>query len=242
MEKTLVWSAVLLGAFSGGCGGGGGGVGGITQSNSSSLSTPTPHSGPAPSQPFTIYQTTLSASSGANTYLGSYSETPNPGATMFDGQEANSSTVSLTITDNGSPIVSQIGTVYYLASPYQPLGETLSYNGGQFTLVYNSTDALPATLTVGGSGPLGTGTYFASNSNDAVGTLTESYAVASSPLGGTSILLIINATGTINGQPISEAISYVVNGEAAMGVASVDILLNGTTVHFDSSCNGCWDD
>ena len=102
---------------------------------------------------------------------------------MFDGQEANSSTISLTITENGSPIVTEIETVYYLENPYQPLGLTLSYNGGQFDFLYNSSDPLPSTLTVGGSGPLGSGTYFVANTNDAIGSLTETYAVALSPLG-----------------------------------------------------------
>jgi hypothetical protein len=244
MKKALIWSAVLLGALSSGCGGGGGGGGSATQSSPSSPSPPAPQnlqSEPAPAQPFNIYQTSLSASSGGNTYAGTYSETPNRGTTMFDGQEANSSTISLTITENGSPIVTEIDTVYYLENPYQPLGLTLSYNGGQFDFLYNSSDPLPSTLTVGGSGPLGSGTYFVANSNDAIGSLTETYAVASSPLGGSSILLTTYATGTVNGQSISQAIGYVINGGEAMGVASVDIQLNGTTVHFNSSCNGCWD-
>ena len=225
------------------CGGGGGGGGSAMQS-SPAQSNPMPQnlqSEPAPAQPFNIYPTSLSASSGGNSYAGTYSETPNQGTTMFDGQEANSSTISLTITENGSPIVAEIDTVYYLENPYQPLGLTLSYNGGQFDFLYSSSDPLPSTLTVGGSGPLGSGTYFVANSNDPIGSLTETYAVASSPLSGSSILLTTYATGTVNGQSISEAIVYVINGGEAMGVASVDIQLNGTTVHFDSSCNGCWD-
>jgi len=225
------------------CGGGGGGGGNGMQS-SPAQSNPMPQnlqSEPAPAQPFYIYQTSLTARSGGNSYTGTYSETPNQGTTMFDGQEANSSTISLTITENGSPIVTEIDTVYYLENPYQPLGLTLSYNGGQFDFLYNGSDPLPSTLTVGGSGPLGSGTYFVANTNDAIGSLTETYAVASSPLGGSSILLTTYATGTVNGQSISEAIGYVINGGQAMGVASADIQLNGTTVHFDSSCNGCWD-
>ena len=196
---------------------------------------------PAPAHPFTIYSTSLSASSGGNSYAGTYSETPNQGTTMFDGKVANSSTISLTITEKGSPIVTEVDTVYYLENPYQPLGLTLSSNGVQYNFLYNSSDPLPSTLTVGGSGPLGSGTYFVVNSNDAIGSLAETYAVASSPLGGSSILLTTYATGTVNGQSISEAIGYVINGGEAMGVASVDIQLNGTTVHFDTSCNGCWD-
>ena len=197
---------------------------------------------PAPAQPFNIYPTSLAASSGGNSYAGTYSETPNQGTTMFDGQEANSSTISLTVTENGSPIITEIETAYYLENPYQPLGLTLSYNGGQFDFLYNSTNPLPSTLAVGNSGPLGSGTYYVLNTNDAIGSLTETYAVASSPLGGSSILLSTYATGTVNGQSISETISFVINGGEAMGVASAEILVNGTTLNFGSACQGCWDD
>jgi hypothetical protein len=215
------------------CSGGGGGGGSATQSS------PPPQnleSAPAPAEPFNIPSATLTASSGGNSYTAIYSETPNNGTTMFDGQEANSSTISLTITDNGSPIVTEIDTVYYLENPYQPLGLTLSYNGGQFDFLYNSINPLPSTLTVGDSGPLGSGTYYVVNTNDGIGSLTETYSVTS-----TSTLLNTYATGTVNGQSISETISYVVNGGEAMGVASVEILVKGTTLNFNSDSAGCWD-
>jgi hypothetical protein len=218
------------------CSGGGDGGGSAMQSS------PPPQnleSVPAPVEPFSVDPTTLSTSSGGNSYAGTYTETPNNGTTMFDGQEANSSTISLTITENGSPIVTEIETAYYLENPYQPLGLTLSYNGGQFDFLYNSTNPLPSGLSVGDSGPLGTGTYYVVNSNDAIGSLTETYSITSS---NNWVLLNINATGTINGQSISQTISYVLSGDAVMGVASVEILVNGTTLHFNSACEGCWDD
>ena len=240
MEKTLIWCTALLSVLSSGCGGGGGGAASTTQSPSSSSSSPTPlnpESVPAPAEPFTIFSTALTANSGGNSYAGTYSETPNNGTTMFDGHEANSSTISLTITENGSPIVTEVETVYYLENPYQPLGLTLSYNGGQFDFLYNSTTPLPSTLTVGDSGSLGSGTYYAVNTHDAIGSLTETYSVTSSNW----LLLNVHSTGTVNGQPISQTISYVINGGEAMGVASVEILVNGTTLNFGTSCNGCWD-
>jgi hypothetical protein len=223
------------------CGGGGGGMGAIGGVGSAMQSSQPPQnleSVPAPPEPFNISSTTLAASSGGNSYAGTYSETPNKGTTMFDGQEANSSTISLTITENGSPIVTEIETVYYLENPYQPLGLTLSYNGGQFDLLYNSTNPLPSTLTVGGSGPLGSGTYYVVNTNNAIGSLTETYSVTST---SNWILLNTYATGTVNGQSISQTISYVVNSGEATGVASVEIVVNGTTLHFNSDCAGCWD-
>src|SRR5689334_15677853 len=127
MKPALAWCFVLLGALTSGCGGGGGDA----MQSSSAQANPMPQnlkSAPAPAEPFTIPSTTLSASSGGNFYAGIYSETPNQGTTMFDGQKANSSTISLVITENGTPIVTEMDTVYYLEKPYQPLGLTLSYN------------------------------------------------------------------------------------------------------------------
>jgi hypothetical protein len=216
------------------CGGGGGGHSAMQ----SILLPPNMETAPAPAEPFSIDSTTLAASTGGNSYSGTYSETPNMGTTMFAGQEANSSTILLTITENGTPILTEIETAYYLDNPYQPLGLTLSYNGGRFAFLYNSTSPLPSKLTVGGSGPLGSGTYYVVNSNNAIGSLTETYSVTST---NNWVLLNINATGTINGQSISQTISYVLSGEAATGVASVEILVNGTTLQFTSACEGCWD-
>ena len=226
--------------------GGDGGSSALPSSPPSQTSPPPPNPGqnlesvPAPAEPFIIDPTTLAVSSGGNSYAGTYTETPNKGTTMFDGQEANSSTISLTITENGTPIVTEIETAYYLENPYQPLGLTLLYNGGQFDLLYNSTNPLPSTLTVGGSGPLGTGTYYAVNTNNAMGSLTETYSVSVTST-GSFVLLNTYATGTVNGQSMSQTISYALNSGEAVGVGAVEILVNGTTLHFNSACNGCWD-
>jgi hypothetical protein len=227
---------VLIALTACGGGGGGGGGGGIAMQSSSPPQVPDSVS--APPEPFNIDSTTLSVSSGGNSYAGTYSETPNKGTTMFDGQEANSTTISLTITENGSPIVTEIETAYYLENPYQPLGLTLSYNGGQFEFLYNSTNPLPSTLTVGGSGPLGSGTFYVVNSNSAIGSLAETYSVTST---NNWVLLNTSATGTVNGQSISQTISYVVNGGEATGVASVEVLVNGKALDFNTDCAGCWD-
>ncbi len=205
----------------------------------SSPTTQNLKSAPTPAEPFNIPSATFMAGSGGNSYTAIYSETPNNGTTMFDGQEANSSKISLTITENGSPIVTEIDTAYYLENPYRPLGLTLSSNGGQFDFLYNSTNPLPSTLTVGGSGPLGSGTYYAVNTNDGIGSLTETYSVASN--NASTVLLTTYATGTINGQSISETINYAVSASGAFELQSVEILVNGTTLNFNNSCSGCWD-
>lgn len=242
MKTALIWSAVLLGALSSGCGGGDS----ATQSSPMPLqSNSTVHilqSAPA-QEPFDIPSTTLTASSGGKSYTAIYSETPNNGTTMFDGQEANSSTVSLTVTENGAPIATEIDTAYYLENPYQPLGMSISANGGQFDLLYNSTDPLPSTLTAGNSGPLGSGTYYVLNTNGGIGSLTETYSVAAWNNSST-LLLSTYATGTLNGQMVNETITYVLTPSSPPGspiLSSVEIIVNGAPLTFMSACNGCWD-
>jgi len=217
------------------CGGGGNGQSAVPMPPQTAQSAPVPQnleSAPAPAEPFNIPSVTMTTSSGGNSYTAIYSETPNKGTTMFDGQEANSSTISLTITENGSPIVTENETAYYLENPYQPLGLTLSYNGGQFDFLYNSTNPLPSTLTVGDSGPLGSGTYYVVNTNDAIGSLTETYSVASNDT--STVQLTTYATGTVNGQPISETIYYAVDASGAPLMEWFNILDNGTTLTFNN--------
>jgi hypothetical protein len=196
-------------------------------------------SAPAPAEPFNIPSVTLSPSSGNNSYTAIYSETPNNGTAMFNGQEANSSTISLTIIENGSAIATEIDTAYYLENPYQPLGLTLSSNGGQFDFLYNSINPLPSTLTVGESGPLGSGTMYDANTNNGIGSLTETYSVASN--NASTVQLTTYATGTVNGRPFSETINYAVDASGASVLQSVEILVNGTTLTFTNGCTACWE-
>jgi hypothetical protein len=221
------------------CGGGGGGGGSVGSAMQSSPPPQILQSAPAPQEPFDIPSTTLTASSGGKSYTAIYSETPNNGTTMFDGQEANSSTISLTVTENGAPVATEIDTAYYLEIPYQPLGMSISVNGRQVDLLYNSTDPLPSTLNAGNSGPLGSGTYYVVNTNDDIGSLTEAYSVAAWDNSST-LLLTTYATGTLNGQSVNETITYVLNGEPPI-LSSIEVTVNGTQLTFMSSCAGCWD-
>jgi hypothetical protein len=226
----------LLSALAG-CGGGGDGGASAMPSSPTSQTSPAPQnldqnleSAPAPAEPFNIPLATMTMSSGGNSYTAIYSEMPNSGTTMFDGQAANSSTISLTITENGSPIVTAIDTAYYLENPYQPLGVTLSSNGELFDFLYNSIDPLPSTLTVGGSGPFGSGTYYVVNTNDAIGSLNETYSVSSND--ASTVELVTYATGTVNGQSISETIYYAVDASGAPELEWFEILVNGTALTF----------
>ncbi len=214
------------------CGGGGGSA--MQSSTPSQKSPPAQNldSAPAPAEPFNIPSATMTMSSGGKSYTAIYSETPNNGTTMFDGQEAHSSTISLTITENGTPIVTEIDTAYYLENPYQPLGLTLSSNGKQFDFRYNSTNPLPSTLTVGDSGPLGSGTYYVVNTNESIGSLTQTYSVTSDDT--STVELTTYATGTVNGQSISETIYYAVNASGVPQMDWFEILVNGTTLNFNN--------
>jgi hypothetical protein len=109
MKRYCTVTLGLLSALAG-CGGGGDGGGSATPSSPPSQTSQPPQnldqnleSASAPAEPFNIPLATMTMSSGGNSCTAIYSETPNSGTTMFDGQEANSSTISLTITENGSP-------------------------------------------------------------------------------------------------------------------------------------------
>jgi hypothetical protein len=197
-------------------------------------------SAPAPHEPFEVPSTTLGASSGGQSYTAIYSETPNNGTTMFDGQQAYSSTISLTINENGAPIATEIDTVYYLENPYRPLGMAISANGAQLDFLYNSIDPLPSTLTAGNSGPLGSGTYYVVNTTDSIGSLIETYSVAAWD-GSSTLLFETDATGMVNGQVVDKTITYVLPPDGAMILSSIEVIVNGTQVTLVSACAGCWD-
>jgi hypothetical protein len=184
----------------------------------------------APQEPFNIQSVTLTTNLNGNSYTAIYSQTPNNGTTMFDGQAAHSSTISLTITENGSTIGTEVSTAYYLESPYVPLGLSGTVSGTAYTFLFTSTDPLPSTLTVGSSGPLGSGTYYVSGTNTAIGSLTETYSVAAN--GPSSLLLITHASGTVNGSSVDESFTYVVDSSGSLSLDSMALTVNGTALLF----------
>jgi hypothetical protein len=227
MKRSCIVTVGLLGALAG-CGGGGGGGGSMPQAQMPQ--TQNLEAAPAPQQPFNIPSTTLTTNVDGNSYTAIYSQTPNNGTTMFDGQAAHSSTISLTITENGSTIGTEVSTAYYLESPYEPLGLSGTVSGTAYTFLFTSTNPYPSTLTVGSSGPLGTGTYYLSGTNHAVGSLTETYSVTAN--GSSSLLLTTYGSGTINGSSVNETITYVVNSSGAVTLDSVQLTVNGTALAF----------
>jgi hypothetical protein len=216
------------------CGGGGDGSQQSAQPPSSG-STPQVQNlkaAPAPQEPFNIQSVTMTTNLNGNSYIAIYSQTPNNGTTMFTGQAAHSSTVSLTITENGSTIGTEISTAYYLESPYVPLGLSGTVGGTAYTFLFASTDPLPSTLTVGSSGPLGSGTYYISGTNTAIGSLTETYSVTAN--GSSNLILTTNSSGTVNGSSVNETITYFVDSSGAVALDGVQLIVNGTELSFST--------
>ena len=81
------------------------------------------------------------------------------------------------------------------------------------------------------------------NTNDAIGSLTETYSVAAWDNSST-LLLTTYATGTLNGQLVNETITYVLVPSSPPSppiLSSIEVIVNGTQLTFMSSCAGCWD-
>ena len=222
MKPAIAVTLLLLGLSA--CGGGG----------SSSNSPPPPpslKSAQAPQQPYTIQSTTLTATDASgNTYTAIFSQTPNSGTVMFNGQTAYSSALSITILQNGATLATEASTAYYLESPYSPIGLSGSSNGTSWYFVFNSTTPYPTTLTVGDSGPIGSGTYYDATTNASIGSLTETYAVTEND--ASTVLLNVYASGMLNGNQESETVTYTVDASGNIALSSVQITVGGQTLTF----------
>jgi hypothetical protein len=111
-----------------------------------------------------------------------------------------------------------------------PLGLSGTVGGTAYTFLFASTDPLPSTLTVGSSGPLGSGTYYVSGTNTAIGSLTETYSVTAN--GPSNLILTTNSSGTVNGLSVNETITYFVDSSGAVALDGVQLIVNGTELSF----------
>lgn len=215
MKKSLVVLTVL--ALSA-CGNGGG--------TSSSMQL---QSARAPAQPF--FTTPTANLIGVNAYHMTYGESPNSGTVQFNGQVAQSSTTTLLVMNGNASVLAQTNTDYYLQNPYAPLGAEGNSSGTPYELIFNGTFQLPAVLTVDASGPLAAGTFYTPGTQNIIGSLSETYSVA--PFDSTRLLLNISTTGSLNGTPISQVISYVVDAAGDVGLMQFELTLPpGTTIYF----------
>jgi hypothetical protein len=175
-----------------------------------------------------VSSTTLTATDGSgNTYTATYSSTPGSMA-MFQGQNADTSQISLTVLRNGTVVSTEDYTAYYLLNPYSPLGLAGTTNGTAWTAYVTSFTPLPSTLTVGASGPVLSGTYDVDGVQ--VGGLTETYTVtADSP---TALSLNIDSAGSINGTQVAETLTFSITSDGTSTLVGAKITINGTTLTF----------
>jgi len=210
------------------CGCGGGSSGPSTAVATST--TPMPMSVTTPTQPFSFYAT-LDARYNDQNYILTTSETPNPGTVEFQGQITNSSAISSTVIDvgTGAVVFAEGGTVYFLESPFSPIGEALSVNGVQATLIVTSFTPFPANLTVGDSGPIESGTYYDAN-NKTIGTLAETYTVTAND--SASVWLSVHTEKTVQGTATAETDTFLVQSSGYALLAWVQLTMNSATVTF----------
>jgi hypothetical protein len=222
VSRTLAASLSVMSLLMiAGCGGGG-------------SSSPTPQqnlqSARAPSQPMAIASTTLTATdSSGNTWTATYSSTAG-GMAMFNGQNASTSMIALTVSENGAVVATEDSTAYYLMNPYSPLGLSGTTSGVAWTAVVTSYTPLPSTLTVGASGPLGSFTYY-NGMMTSIGSLTETYTVTAAS--ATTLYLNVDAAGTINGTQETETLTYSIASDGTLqALVQAVVTVNGTTLTF----------
>jgi hypothetical protein len=222
---TVLFLGVL--ADTAGCGGGGSSGGSSMPTEVQSLK-----SAPTPAQPYNIASTQLTAMYQGVTYTAVYSETPDNGTSMFNGHQAASSTITITVSANGVPVATQTSTAYFLENPFSPLGLMETVNGTTYDLIFTTINPLPSTLSVGDSGTLLTGTFYVAANPATAGTLAETWSVAAND--ANTVFFIVASNGTLNGTPVSDTVTYSVDAKGDIAIVSVTVTLpGGGTVTFN---------
>jgi len=212
------------------CGGGGGGGGGPAPANLQSA--------PVASALNSYYQANhgfdLSASSGGNNYTLQYGFALNSGTTMFNGVNANSVNVSVTVSENGAVVGTEIETGYFTLNPLALLG-IVNSTGSPYAIV-TTWNTPPATLSVGQSGPFYSYTIYHDGTEAYVdGTATVTYsvnAVNSTTLQyctNASVSANANSDGVVSG---TSALCYYINGSGNVTGITETISVGGTTLTF----------
>jgi hypothetical protein len=187
----------------------------------------------SPALPINIASTTLTGTVNGAAVTVDFRETSNTGTATFDGQMAETGSVSLTVLEGPTPLLTSMATTYYLMNPYSLLGEVITVNGVTETALTTSSDPLPATLTVGETGSVSSVTYYAADGTTVIGSLTETYAVAAND--AQSVKLSLYGAGTVNGVQSSQTEVYTVNSNGGVALVEIDILVNGQTLKFTAS-------
>ena len=155
----------------------------------------------------------------------------------FEGMPASVTVQSVEIDKNGSAVVNGVSDKYFNQSPFEIFGSQGSTGNPYIT--YSSPGMLPATVTVGENGPVGTGIIYHDSSKSVVDAdITDTYSVAQqSP---SSVLLCITSrtsnvtsSGTSDGlSDLTETDCYSDTATGSAALASVDVSVNGTTLAF----------
>jgi len=205
------------------CGGGG----------SSSSSTPPP---PPPQYPIdsaiSAFQQmnesfNLSASNGGNNYTLTLSWVPGA-QSSFDGVSSFTSTRTVTISENGILVASDVQTGYFTISPFKPLGAVDT--NGQVTVDANQV-VLPDLATVGQSGAVDTYTIYTDNTRTTVyGNGTDTWALNADT--STTAFFCANTVGTTNGSPFTESDCYQTDENGNILSVTATLTENGITLNF----------
>jgi hypothetical protein len=160
MKKA--YAAVALSALLGACGGSGGSGNGAPDPNAPATSFPIAAAASAFAQ--TLHTYTLTAGSGALTYVAQSSYEPGS-VTTFEEHIASTANVTFSITQNGNVLQYSSAVAYFQDNPYLGWGSVA--NDGKYA-VDTGQQTLPASASVGQSGPLQTVTTFADGSRASV--------------------------------------------------------------------------
>src|SRR3954469_17576435 len=154
--------------------------------------------------------------------------TPNGGTTTFNGTpNATSGTETNDLFKNGAAFAGNTNTGYHLINPYVPLGR--AYTNG-ITKIVSNVSALPATVTVGQSGPLDTVTsYHDSTLGTLDATTVETFSVEA--LDATRLLLCVTAvTSNVTPQGTTDGFAagttstcYTIDASGSMHIAKTMI-------------------
>lgn len=228
MKFQNILAFTLSSAFLAACGGGGGGATTPTGPVASSLSFPMQSGYRALvanglSKSFTI--------SGTCSGSGNKSSSAATTAATFEGVTGFSATSTTTISfTNCTPASTAVTSTAYFDSNYDPRGfSAVGVNYG----VYQTPLVIPITVTVGGTGTLGTeNLYTDSTKATPNGSIVLSYVVeadSSTTAIVNLIAKIYNASGTLTA---TEQDRYRITATGALAPTSIDIqYANGSTNH-----------
>jgi hypothetical protein len=199
--SCILFASVALGACGGGSGGGGGGGGSTTTTSTASFALAQALANFVSNSHAINFKVTGKTNGISVTGTGTMSYNAAVGAT-FEGQAALSqtSTLTATVTGNGTTVpIAQTGTDYYTTN-YAPLGiETTGHY-----CVMQSTVAYPSSVKVGDTAALGTKNCWQDSSkNIANGKDVDSYVVEEDTSTTAIVNFITNVFNTSNVQTLS---------------------------------------